>query len=232
MVISLSISLLVVVGYAVRSVLVFPWYAPLITVPTIIALAPVWRLGLRHQLCMTVLVLPQASAAILSALTPIAPQHSPLAPSGARAHTLLLIGQALSSIEPRLTIVAPEIGALGYGFRGDLIDAVGLASPASLTFHPLRVPEERQGGYQGAVPPQLVKNTQPDVVIGLPSLMYAVVRDPHLTNYTKIEIPITLPPPHERVPTTVWGNSHITVLVQNAKYEEVAQRLLNPLHPL
>lgn len=223
---TLCIPILITLGYAIRCVLVFPWYAPLLTVPTVIALTPLLKGGAIPRFFFTVLFAPQLCAALLSALTPTLTSYSPLAPSGARAFTLREIGAALSNVSPTVTIVAPEIGALGMSFPGEIIDAVGLATPHSITYHPLKVPEQRRGGYLGAVPPQLVRDLNPDLVVGLPSLMEALMQDPIIADYREIRIPIISPASHDtsRV-LTVWGNTHITVLVRTHRYHEIARAL-------
>ena len=64
-------------------------------------------------------------------------------------------------------MLAPEIGALSWSFRGRVIDGLGLATPAALAFHPLAVPRLRSHGSEGALPPEAITRFQPDLIVSL-----------------------------------------------------------------
>ena len=42
-------------------------------------------------------------------------------------------------------------------FPGRILDAAGLASKDALKFHPLKIPQERERGDLGAIPPRYVE---------------------------------------------------------------------------
>jgi hypothetical protein len=64
------------------------------------------------------------------------------------------------------TLLSPEIGALGYYYSGYVFDACGLVSPEALPFLP--VPDsERVGPAAGAIPLELVKHLQCDIIVTL-----------------------------------------------------------------
>jgi hypothetical protein len=67
--------------------------------------------------------------------------------------------------------MAPEIGALGFSFRGRIIDSIGLISPQALEYHPLQIPRQRPAGFLGSVPRDLVVNERPELIVGLSTLV-------------------------------------------------------------
>jgi arabinofuranosyltransferase len=70
-------------------------------------------------------------------------------------------------VPPGDTVLAPEIGSLGYYYRGPVIDACGLVSPEALPFLPIPA-SERNG--PGAISLELVKHLQSDVVVAMQKL--------------------------------------------------------------
>lgn len=169
-----SISLLfpaivIIATYAVRHVLVFPWYAPLYLLPLSLA---VIRLGAQGERIISVLlVAPLGFLAFLVLGSLLSPSKLPFFESGARARQLKAVGTSLAQEFPNATMMAPEIGALGFVFPGRVIDSIGLASPAALSYHPLRVPDQRPSGAHGGVPAAFVAAEKPDLVVGLDSFM-------------------------------------------------------------
>jgi arabinofuranosyltransferase len=65
---------------------------------------------------------------------------------------------------PGDTLIAPEVGALGYHYRGHVIDACGLVSPEALPFLPVPA-SERTRPDVGAISLELVKHLQCDIVV-------------------------------------------------------------------
>jgi hypothetical protein len=94
--------------------------------------------------------------------------RQPLLPVGenhAREQVMLDVGYGLAeSLPPTAVIAAPEIGALGYASNLRILDTVGLVSPAAIPYYPL--PRE-QVLTDNAIPPRLIADQKPDVVITL-----------------------------------------------------------------
>ena len=93
------------------------------------------------------------------------------------------------------TVLAPEIGALGYYLHGPLIDACGLVSPEAIRYLPVP-PSERLGGDIGSIPLALVRDLQPDFIVTL--LVFArknVLDDPWAkrTYTTAAEFELAIP---------------------------------------
>src|SRR6266849_6189679 len=75
------------------------------------------------------------------------------------------VGRDLSQSLPATAVVAaPEIGALGYASNLRMLDTVGLVSPVALKYYPLQ-PEQLV--TDNAIPPQLIVDQRPDVVVTL-----------------------------------------------------------------
>jgi hypothetical protein len=99
------------------------------------------------------------------------------------------IGKELRSQFPSAKVLSPEIGALGWGFKGYIYDAVGLATPAALQFHPLRIPEERRSHWHGSIPPKMVEAFLPDVIVTPVGLAQAFLASPVINQYTQSTAP-------------------------------------------
>lgn len=64
-------------------------------------------------------------------------------------------------------VAAPEVGSLGFHFRGRVLDACGLVTPEAHPFLPVP-PDEREGPTAGAISADFVRATDPDFVVTLP----------------------------------------------------------------
>jgi hypothetical protein len=72
--------------------------------------------------------------------------------------------------------MAPEIGALGYYMKGNLIDACGLVSPEAIRYLPAPA-HERLGGEYGSIPLAFVRDVQPDFIVTMPAFASKNVLD-------------------------------------------------------
>ena len=71
----------------------------------------------------------------------------------------------LSRMDPPVaSVMASEIGALGYFFDGKVMDAAGLVSPSALPYLPVPLPL-RPGPTAGAIPLGYVLDATPDAVV-------------------------------------------------------------------
>lgn len=157
--------------YIARSAFIFPWYSALVRAPIVIGLL------LGAMVCRMRWI---AVLALVTALayTPVSGIRGQLvaAVSGmpwrdqkdgfnVRVREYLLVGDALQAACPGARLLTSEIGGLGHGFHGEIADALGLATPAAIDFHPMPVPEERSSGLFGAIPPAFVEQVRPDVIV-------------------------------------------------------------------
>jgi arabinofuranosyltransferase len=156
---SLYLVFYVVVG--LRGVRLFPWYlVPIEPFYLLGAAAGLARVGAwRTQWVAGILVLWQLAAI---------DWRQPMLPAGehlGREQLMLDIGRGLAESLPATAVVAaPEIGALGYASNLHILDTVGLVSPVALRYYPL-LPDQLV--TDNAIPPQLIVDQRPDVVVTL-----------------------------------------------------------------
>jgi hypothetical protein len=225
-------------GYAALRAMVFPWYAPLVVFPAALGLALVtlrWprvtaaiASAARRRLAWAGLALLAAGPAAAVGLGVVATARDVAAVeagrlgrsraliANARARTYLEIGADLERRCPGRTVLAAEIGALGWTYRGRIIDGVGLVSPEVLPYHPLRVPDERISGLVGAYPARAVVDLRPDLIVTMEifnsDFAGKAPDDPLLRRYAVVDArPVfspTLPPGPERL----WESSRVLVM--------------------
>jgi hypothetical protein len=212
--------LLVVVGYVLGRAFVFDWYVPLYTVALLVACtlcsttagrrSTVLRISLLILFVMATISL--ASAAYAATLDPgVYSQFEP----GARVRNYLNIGATLNEEYPTATLLTSEIGALGYSFRGRILDAAGLASPDALKFHPMRIPEERADGILGAIPPGYVRRKIPDLIVSYDAFAQALMKDDVMGRYNVIQIPAFLADDFVHSSSgSIWGSQYVRVYIR------------------
>jgi hypothetical protein len=202
--------------------LIFPWYWTL-SLCTMALFAGVTVVDTWTRKSAAIGVSVGAAVAIAATLTLVAGslvsagaavsgnlEASPWLAENDRARTYLAIGQTLDHRCPRAVVAAPEIGALGWSFRGRILDGGGLASPEVLPFHPLRVPDERPAGGVGSIPGRAVAALQPDVLVSMELFASDFVNKtkvlPELSSYALWwKEPVLAPDSRLTLPTTVWG---------------------------
>jgi hypothetical protein len=173
--------LLLLMLYWLTHTLLFEWYLPIIFVP--LAVSSVLLPAPRRRLCVAVLLLiafrPLPMRSVLEAyglLVGNDTMYRDYLP-GTRVRQYTHIGAELWHLFPAATLMTSEIGGLGWAFRGKVIDAAGLVSPECLTYHPMKVPEERADSITGAIPPQAVRDLQPTLVVSMETFSEAFRRD-------------------------------------------------------
>jgi hypothetical protein len=226
-------------GYAVVRAMVFPWYSPLVVYPVALGLSLVsvrwprvaagWAGTSPRRLAAAGLALlaagPTAAVGLGAAATArdvAAVEAGRLGRSGAlianaRARTYLEIGADLERRCPGRTVLAAEIGALGWAYRGRIIDGVGLVSPEVLPYHPLRVPDERISGLVGAYPARAVADLRPDLIVTMEifnsDFSGKAADDPLLRRYAVVDArPVFSPTLRGRTPARLWESTHVLVM--------------------
>ncbi|GAB4517056.1 MAG: hypothetical protein OHK0046_23320 [Anaerolineae bacterium] len=120
------------------------------------------------------------------------------------------LAKALAPLLPPDTVIAmPEIGELGF-FLPDVnvMDTAGLVTPAATAYFPV-APEDRIDERFGAVPPQMIKDLQPELLITLDSfLLRGLSDDPWLWEHYTAVVEI-------RGDWLPWFGSVIYVLARN-----------------
>jgi hypothetical protein len=108
------------------------------------------------------------------------------------------------------TILMTEIGVLGYRLdHVRVLDAAGLVSPEAVEYLPV-ADEQRLSPYFGVVPPEMLFDYMPDMLISMDIFMLAgVYEDPRLwENYT----PILWIPADDWLP---WGSQSIYIFTRH-----------------
>ncbi len=214
-------SLIVVGGYILGHVLIFEWYIPLYTIPILVACF-VCFISTDYPKNIIIRSLPYALflvSAISMTMVFYASVYNRnayyLFESGSRVRTYLSIGNILNDEYPNATLLAPEIGGLGYSFRGRILDSAGLASPSALEFHPLKIPEQRLGGHIAAIPPGYVKANKPDIIVSYDVYAQALMNDEVIHQYNMILIPAYLPDDEIYSESkAIWGNRYLRIYIR------------------
>jgi hypothetical protein len=169
---------LFLVFYLATNPLVFMWYVPPVAVLWYLAVVTgIFRLGsgLRHSwLRITLLALLLAWSGLVGlrgpltrvfsgqSLTDLGVQTDPVR---TRIVAYREVAQWLNQVLPEgVTIVGPEVGSLGYYYKGRLVDACGLVSPEAIPFLPVPA-SERFSADCGTISRELVQVLTPDVVV-------------------------------------------------------------------
>lgn len=209
---------LVFVGYAGERVLLFPWYPAIFFVPLLVTLLVcVWQL--RSMYCTVVLAFILAPFVYIGAWDIYAGFGHPEAYSdflpGARVRQYRAIGAKLHEEFPGARLLSSEIGALGYGFKGSIVDACGLVTPGALRFHPMKIPEERASGVIGAIPVGLVESVRPELIVSMDVFMESLKQAPIIQEYDHREVPLFPAEDLERAGATkLWRSSSINIYVR------------------
>lgn len=184
-------------AYTLRKAFVFPWYIPLWRLPLLlgILLGPVlsarwWaRIVAIWFFCLfTFRSAPAPREEIAAAVTGQVGRDAG-DEFDRRVMDYLVVGQAIEHVCPGARLMSSEIGGLGYGFRGEVLDAFGLATPAALRWHPMKVPEQRSSGAVGAIPSGFFAEEHPDVVVTYPLFSEDLMRHYDRTAYALLTYP-------------------------------------------
>jgi len=199
------------VAYTAKRTAMFQWYWPVVSLPSGLAAAAtglrlwsskrtapnvhksvrVWA-GLAVA-CVCSVSLPAAARAANAVLNAARdrPERSATLEASLRLRPYFAIADHLFQVCPSGTLMTSEIGAVGWNFRGKLVDGLGLVSPEVLKYHPMRVPEQRAKEDAGGIPAQAVADLQPDYVVGMEIFLTDFLKrrgvDPRLTGYHLID---------------------------------------------
>jgi hypothetical protein len=93
---------------------------------------------------------------------------SPGVAVNARILAMARVGASLDHLCPDAVVMTPEIGALGWAFRGRIIDSVGLASPEMFPYYRADSRAAVAGDWAARllIPARAVADLRPDVVVG------------------------------------------------------------------
>ena len=214
--------------YLVGNPALFLWYWPHLFVPAILALVvglPVVgsrlsrRFGQQHPaigkravpiaisllilICSASLFRPYVGApgGMLSTLTDVSENAERL-----RVLAYRKTAEELNQVtDDQTRLAAPEIGSLGYYFKGKLLDGCGLVSPEVIPFLP--VPEEQRfNSMIGALSLELIQATEPEWIATMP-IFANMSLFPSPWFQQNYEVVGRVPLPKE-----IWMSNEVTVL--------------------
>ena len=116
----------------------------------------------------------------------------------------LRISDELYRYCPECSLLTSEIGGLGYGFKGRVLDGFGLGDPQAVKYHPMRVPEQRQGYGVGAIPAGYVREASPNLIVSMPVFTMEFRSSELLSNYSTYFCPF----PDNSI---LWGDRGIAI---------------------
>lgn len=167
----LCAGLFVFLAFAISKVYIFPWYVPLYTLPILFSFlyAAFIKDSLPLRIFTALLTFPLLLTLSRNLTAAFDPSYFEEYEGGMRARAYLHVGASLREECASCSLMAAEVGALGYGFRGKLYDGAGLASPEALKHHQRAKRFEKQFG--AVVPPGFVQAASPDYIVGMESFL-------------------------------------------------------------
>lgn len=195
-------SLLAVTGfltaalYVYKITYIFPWYVPISLVPLAVGVSLLgmgrrlaYRMATLFILCSLVIVSVKEDAQAVFAAVSGQPWKDIVDVPGLRVGEYKMLGAAIYKACPNGRLMTSEIGGLGFGFRGEILDGFGLVSPAAIKYHPMKIPSQRSNGALGAIPVGYVREERPDVIVSYPLYAEDVLRHKEELGYVDLLFP-------------------------------------------
>lgn len=214
--------ILIAGAYIAAKTMIFPWYVPLYSVPLWLILGKMILDSetLIIRTCLVILIIPLLASQLFN-LAQVAlgasfnPAYYPDFMAGARVRQYIQVGKGLFDQYPQAKLLTSEIGGLGYGFKGYIIDGAGLITPLALAYHPMKVPEERSSGLIGAIPPDVVEKFQPDIIVSYDTFIEAFLRSEISHGYIRTKCQVFLEDDLRRSGgRTIWNNKYLNVFIR------------------
>jgi len=214
-------SLFIMGGYILTHALEFPWYLPLYTIPLLVAC---FTGSLSDQAKRNMIFKSMIPVVFLVSVLSLASTYwgSTMNPdafswfgTNARVKVYLKTGAILNEEYPGARLLTSEIGGLGYTFKGEILDAAGLASPEALKYQPLTIPDQRATGDIGGIPPGYVRENMPEIIVTYDVFAKALLSDDVVRQYNVILIPALLPEDAIYSESkTIWGSKYLYVYIR------------------
>jgi hypothetical protein len=209
-------------AYLGRRTFVFAWYLPLVWIP--ISLAVLLWTDIRRFKSAAVgaifaglLLIPFAGVDAKLLLAAMGTTQHEVAGFSliARVHEYRQVAAALQRACPSGVLLTSEIGALGWEFHGKILDGAGLATPAAIRFHPMRIPEERSTGDLGEIPAGFVRESRPDLIVSYDFFMESSLPAARGLGYSDYSYPPFIRKERD-VMNGLWKQQRLHVLVAPA----------------
>jgi hypothetical protein len=205
--------------YIWKKTLIFPWYRPLASTLIVLGLILslpgfVGRGSWRRYIAIVALLAfinPMTSGRELVAYALNNASFDGADKFDIRTIEYLSVGHSIYQECPTARLMSSEIGGLGEGFEGEILDAVGLATPSAIKYHPMRVPDERSSGDLGEIPTGFVSEMRPDVIVSYDVFAESLLKNPDRSTYTEFVYPAL--PAAEMPRYSDWSKHRLHILV-------------------
>lgn len=127
-----------------------------------------------------------------------------------RVDRYIQISRGLYAYCPSCTLMTSEVGGLGYGFKGTVLDGFGLADARAMKYHPMKVPEERSNYATGAIPRGYIDEMDPDFIVSMPTFIEDFKRSYRYKASYVYHCPLSLSHP-DRV---LWSSTSIELIAK------------------
>jgi hypothetical protein len=223
------ISVVIFIAYFMKKVLIFPWYLPLLFCPAFLGVSLI-SIHKKSYVVAVLLIFSSIPFIKGAALNIYAAFQGPQFYSdyfrSARTRQYLTVSSVIEKYCPNCSVLAPEVGGLGYGFKNNIQDAVGLASPLALDYHPLPYPEKRFSGSVGAIPADFVKSVNPDLVLSLEIFLKDFRTSDVCNNYEFISISPFIANDYEILKERpLWGSKSLYLFFNKSLPKETVEAI-------
>jgi len=213
------------IAYLTQKTFIFQWYAPLIVLPLLfsIYLLAISKESWLVRAALGLLTIPTLFSPTLILMAAVTTDYTwhPDYHEGARVRRYLQVGSNLYQKYPNATLMTSEIGALGFGFKGKVVDGAGLVSPEALKFHPLSIPKERSHGTIGGIPAEFIALIKPEIIVSYPTFIKGFLKSEIIREYQVSSLDIFLADDMARLDRPrLWNNRELLVFKRLSKLDE------------
>ena len=202
--------IMVIALYIVGRPLIFPWYAPLFTISLILPVINSITSSKTKSASVLIFVISLPLIFILSKIllsSTINPAYLDEYNGGSRVTKYIEVGKRLYKAYPTARLMTSEIGGLGWGFEGEVIDGFGLASPSAIPYH------KESSGSVGTIPTQFIQNDLPEIIVSHDIFIKRFDESETASNYIHLTEPIFLDRDGE-----LWGGTNLNIYIRSDIY--------------
>lgn len=199
--------------YLVSRVLIFSWYEPLYMIPLFMVIAAliIKQKDNKYSIIISALIviflfLQSTILVQVAYAASINPAYLPGFSEGARSRQYISVGKELYREYPTARLLTSEIGGIGHGFKGYILDSAGLVTPEVLNY-----PEITNSG--GDIIPEFITDANPDIIVSYDIFIDEAVITGNFGNYKQEAYPVFLDEDIDRSTiTTPWGDTYEKIL--------------------
>lgn len=208
-------------AYIVKNTFVFEWYEPLYLIPIMVIFFSILLQNNVNKFIFLLVIFimsPFLKNGLQTTYATVTSEYQYYSRFyvGARVQQYLSVSSQLYSKYPEYRLMTSEIGGLGYGFKGQVIDGVGLIQPDCLEYHPMSIPEERSSGRLGAIPAGCVIEKFPELIVSHNIYIESLSENKILDQYNHYQLPVFVESDMNLVETTcIWGACYLDIYIRS-----------------